>query len=247
MKKLLTRTAICVAMTHSNVYAEQYDEIREKFSQLAPFNILSVQESPHKELIEIVTEKGIFYSTRNAEYIISGSLHNFEPGLKNLTKERTEELAKHEFAILKDSFLTFKAENEKAEIVVFFDTKCGYCKKLHSEVSQYTANGVTVHYAAWPRDGIYVKAQNGKPAFTQGYHRMKNIWCADNPKTMLNMANRGQQILPATCKNKIPEHFDIGEKLGIRGTPSIFSINGTKIQDGYSPAKQIIKNLKGGA
>lgn len=53
-------------------------------------------------------------------------------------------------------------------LLVFTDITCGYCHKLHEEMKDYNALGITVRYLAFPRQGLESQAEQD----------MKSIWCA---------------------------------------------------------------------
>ena len=53
--------------------------------------------------------------------------------------------------------ITYKAENEKYVVNVFTDITCGYCRKMHAEMADYNARGITFRYLAYPRSGIIGK------------------------------------------------------------------------------------------
>jgi thiol:disulfide interchange protein DsbC len=219
-------------------------QISKKFQELTPFEVISVEDSPSKGLYQVITNKGIFYTTKDGEHVISGALHDFAPGLKNNTEERKLKIAEAQIAELKNSFITFKAPDEKHEVVVFYDTSCGYCQKLHHEIATYNASGITVHYAGFPRMGL-VDPQNGQPTIT--FSEMTSIWCADNQQMALNMVSRGAAIPSKSCNTKIPEHFSLGEQLGVAGTPAIYSTTGKLVVGGYAPAGALLSKLKGEA
>ena len=42
--------------------------------------------------------------------------------------------------------IVYKAAQEKHVITVFTDITCGYCHKLHEEMKDYNALGITVRY-----------------------------------------------------------------------------------------------------
>lgn len=237
-------TFLLLLCQHANAEssATNLSNVSRKIQQLTPFEVQSVQSLENIGLVEVVTDKGIYYSTKDAEFLISGSIYRFESGLFNLTSERKSELGAAKIEGLKDSFITYQSELQKHEIIVFYDTSCGFCKKLHSEIDALMEQGITVHYAAWPRDGVVRKFQN-KTTFTAGYERMRNIWCAGDPKSALNNANDGAKLPTALCDNKIKEQFELGEYIGVRATPSIFNMEGKVVSIGYKPALQLVDLL----
>lgn len=230
--------------TFTTAYAADLNksQISKKFQEVTKFSVLDVEQSPISSLFQIISDKGVFYVTKDGQHIISGSVHELANGLNNLTAQRQAKANAEKIAALKDTLVTFKAPNQKHEIIVFYDTTCGYCQKLHSEISTYTAAGITVHYAAFPRHGI---TDQSTGEFTQNYKDMVSIWCAENPQMMLNIAARGGATQPKTCPNPgVEEQFHLGVVLGVEGTPAMFSMEGQMVSQGYAPASVIVHNLK---
>ncbi|MGO2076278.1 DsbC family protein [Pseudoalteromonas sp. MelDa3] len=215
----------------------------DNFTKLVPIPIVAIEESPLPNMVQVVTEKGVFYATKDGKYIVAGNVHEAKEGLPNLTKARLAKENGKKIAELKESFITYKAENETSEIVVFYDTSCPYCTKFHNEVDDFNQAGVTVHYAAWPRQGVY--NQQNKAQYTGAYYKLENVWCAENPKAALDAAAHRANIPRSTCENTIPEQFALGLSLGVSGTPAVFSIDGQLVQRGYAPVDDLIKNIRG--
>ena len=215
----------------------------DNFTKLVPIPIVAIEESPLPNMVQVVTEKGVFYATKDGKYIVAGNVHEAKEGLPNLTKARLAKENGKKIAELKDSFITYKAENETSEIVVFYDTSCPYCTKFHNEVEDFNQAGVTVHYAAWPRQGVY--NQQNKTQYTGAYYKLENVWCAESPKAALDAAAHRANVPRSTCENTIPEQFALGLSLGVSGTPAVFSIDGQLVQRGYAPVDDLIKNLRG--
>ena len=65
-----------------------------------------------------------------------------------LTQERREIFANR----TTEDMIVFKPKGKtKAVLNVFTDVDCGYCRKLHREVSQLNDFGIEVRYLAYPR------------------------------------------------------------------------------------------------
>ncbi|MFT5715943.1 MAG: thiol:disulfide interchange protein DsbC [Oleiphilaceae bacterium] len=232
-----------LSATSIDLSQEAKTNIATKLEAITGFTVKSV--TPHDiGLIEVITEKGIFYSTPDGSYLINGQVHVFEDGLYNLTAQAKSDVAKTDIEDMKSSFVTFKADNQKHELVVFFDTDCGYCRKMHNEMSQYNAMGITIHYAMWPRQGVYVPQSNGQ-VYTQGFLNMQSIVCAPNPEMAMNMVMRDSVIPKSSCDNKIEESYALGHWLGVQGTPAVYDLEGKQVTRGYLPPAKLIKVLEG--
>lgn len=240
MKVALLTLAIIAA---SSVGAAELNksQISKKFQSVVPFTVIDIEESPVSGFYQVLTKSGIYYASKDGKHIFSGSVHDFEAGLKNHTAIRQRQINELEINRLKDKYITFKAPNEKHEILVFFDTSCGYCQKLHSEIAAFNAKGITVHYAAWPRQGVKIP---NSADYTANYLEMESIWCADNPAMMLNLSERGGAIPSNPCRNSgVDEQYNLGTTLGIRGTPAIFTLKGNEVIPGYAPADRVLQRL----
>ena len=104
----------------------------------------------------------------------------------------------------------------KASVLVFTDTDCGFCRRLHTAMDEYHAHGIEVRYLAYPRAGV------GSPT----YEKMVSAWCADDPQGALTALKRGDEIPQKSCVNPVAEHYELGQSVGITGTPSILLPNG---------------------
>ncbi|MGO3898078.1 MAG: DsbC family protein [Psychrobacter sp.] len=129
-------------------------------------------------------------------------------------------------AVDKKDMVIYPAKGEtKSIIYAFTDADCGYCRKLHSEIDDINARGVEVRYLAWPRS-------------QQSIPKMEAIWCSEDRKAAMNQAKTGANVQAPSCANPVQEHMALGAKLGVRGTPAIFTEAGQQI-GGYLPAAQL--------
>ena len=103
-----TRLGVAIAATIAVSFSsfalaqvESKASISQKFQQLVPFEVVEVNEHV-SGLYEIVTATGIFYSSKDGNYLFSGSLHAFENGLPNLTEAKKRQVASGVIAKLKN-------------------------------------------------------------------------------------------------------------------------------------------------
>ena len=85
--------------------------------------------------------------------------------------------------------IVYKAPQEKHVITVFTDITCGYCHKLHEQMADYNALGITVRYLAFPRQGLESDAEK----------EMKAIWCAKDKNKAFDDVMAGKSVAPASC------------------------------------------------
>ena len=128
----------------------------------------------------------------------------------------------------KKEMIVYKAAQEKHVITVFTDITCGYCHKLHEEMKDYNALGITVRYLAFPRAGVQ----------SQPEQDMKAIWCAKDRNKAFDDAMNGKGVKPASCDIDIANHYALGVQFGVSGTPAIVLSNGYVVP-GYQGPKEM--------
>lgn len=232
--KLLSLGACAVLLLSSSLSAsEQHiDQVRERLLQIQPdLPIETVALSAMPELYQVQLRGGrILYVSASAEFIFQGQLLQVQDGVPvNLTEQAERKALVEQMRGLKtQEMVVFPAQTAQTSITVFTDPDCGYCQKLHSEVSELNRAGVDVRYLAFPRGGL------AGPA----YDSLVSVWCADDRLAAMTQAKQGKKIAQKKCKNPVEKHYALGQTIGVRGTPTIVLANG-EIIPGYQPAKQL--------
>lgn len=184
-------------------------------------------------LMEVITDQGLVYASDDGRYIVSGRIFKItgsEPD--NVSETVLENMRVKDLELVQDSVIEFQAPNEKHVIHVFTDTSCGYCRQLHERIDEYLAAGITVRYLAWPRNGMQSKAAND----------LKNVWCADDSKAALSAAKNDEPLNSAQCNDPVAQHYALGQKFGVRGTPAIVFESG-RMLPGYVPPERLAAEL----
>ena len=186
-------------------------------------------------LVEIDNGAMIVYGTEDGRYLLSGEL--YELGGDDLINVTEAYRAGHRQELMasldRGDMVVFSPAGEtKAAITVFTDVDCGYCRKLHLEVPDLNKAGVEVRYLAYPRAGVGSKS----------YEKIVSAWCADKPNDALTDLKMGKEIPTKTCDNPVASQFDLGQKVGVRGTPAILLDNGEMLP-GYMPAADLVATL----
>ena len=176
------------------------------------------------------------YVTKDGNFFIYGDIYKINiDSISNITDL---EISKRRSIILSNlkpsELISFKSKNEKYSVTVFTDVDCGYCRKLHNQIEEYNKLGITINYAAFPRSGL------GTGSFT----KMVNAWCSDNTKLSLTRLKNNKEVDVNFCDNQpVSKHYAIGKKLGVTGTPAIFSTEGILIP-GYLSPEDLLTKLK---
>lgn len=200
--------------------------------------ITSVKPAPIAGLYEVMLGPTVLYMTPDAKYVFKGDVIDLD-GRVNLTDQRRTQARVEAFHQVADSSaITFAATGgkKKHSIYVFTDIDCGYCRKMHQQIKALNDGGVTVNYLAFPRTGLD----------SESYDKAVAVWCAADPKVALTDAKLGKRIKSAKCDDPVAKHFHLGEAMGVRGTPAVYSEAGEEL-GGYIPAKELLDILEQGS
>jgi thiol:disulfide interchange protein DsbC len=205
-------------------------EIAKKFPGAKPEDIVP---SPIKGILEIHLGGDVAYISADGRYLISGDLFDVD-ARTNLTEAGRSDTRKKLLAKLDEKEMIVFAPDTatKHTITVFTDVECGYCRKLHSEIDKLNKLGVRVRYMAYPRAGPN----------TADWAKMEAVWCSKDRKTALTQAKLGNDPKAASCATPVAKQYELGEKMGVRGTPAIFTMTGDYI-GGYLPPQELLKQL----
>jgi len=233
MKKVIKIAALSLfGLTLSVAHADE-NAIRQALTKSMPsVKVGSVKPSEISGLYEVTVGGNIFYVSDDGKYLVQGHLVDVAARV-DLTEEKLSGVRKQAIEKLGlDKMIVFKPKESKYTVSIFTDIDCGYCRKLHSEIDQYMAEGITIQYLFFPRAG----------KGSDSYHKAVSVWCADDRKAALTAAKKGDTPPAKTCANPIDEHMQLAEDFEVKGTPMIVTEKGN-IFPGYLPAKQLAEAL----
>jgi thiol:disulfide interchange protein DsbC len=195
-----------------------------------------VRSSPMAGIYEVVMGGEVAYISADGRFLIAGDMYEID-SRTNVTeagrqKTRVQALSKLD----EKDMIVFKPQKVKYTITVFTDVECGYCRKLHSEIAQLNDRGVQVRYLAYPRAG---------PG-TEDWAKMEAVWCSTDRKKAITDAKAGKTVKAQQCATPVAKQYRLGEQLGVRGTPAIFTETGEYI-GGYLAPDQMVSRLDGTA
>ena len=234
MKKVIGFTALMLfGLTCVTANADE-EAIRKALSLAMPASkVEAIKPSVIKGLYEAAVGANIYYVSEDGKYLIQGRLVDIA-ARKDLTEEKlngTRKLAIENMG--KENMIIFKAKIPKYTVTIFTDIDCGYCRKLHSELDQYSAEGITIQYLFFPRAG----------KGSESYNKAVSVWCADDRNAALTAAKKDKSIAVKTCDNPIDKHMKLAEDFDVKGKPMIVT-EGGNILPGYLPAKQLVEALE---
>lgn len=193
----------------------------------------SIVETAVSGLFEVSYGSTIFYFNKDASMMFRGDIIDVKNRVNLTEKKRGEARGKLLQSMDQSQMIVYPAKNEKSKVTVFTDIDCPYCVKLHREMADYNAEGITVRYMAYPRSGIG----------TGSYQKAVSVWCADDRAKAMTDAKEGKPVPQKSCDNPVAQQFQLGQALGVQGTPAMFLEDGSSLP-GYVPAKRLAKVIK---
>jgi thiol:disulfide interchange protein DsbC len=197
----------------------------------------SVLTSEIPGLFAVQFAKGpLIYANAAGDHFVVGDMFRVESGgFVNLAEQRRDGDRKSRIdAVDSSEMIVFSpAGAPRASITVFTDVTCFYCQKLHKEVPELNKRGVEVRYLAYPRAGVG----------SDGFRQLASAWCSDNPQESLTKLKNKESIAQNVCPtNPIAKQYQLGQELGVRGTPAIVTESGQMIP-GYQSADELVVTL----
>ncbi|GAB5380912.1 MAG: bifunctional protein-disulfide isomerase/oxidoreductase DsbC [Aliiglaciecola sp.] len=212
---------------------KDYEAVKQNIENILRFEVLAIGDAPVPGLVQVSTNRGFFYTSVDGKFLISGKIFNVEEGMRDETEKSLAKLRLDGITDFNQSVIEFKAPDEKFVINVFTDISCGYCRKLHREIEEYNANGITVRYLAFPRGGLS----------SQSYKDMVSVWCAKDQHDAMTTAKSGGSVAESSCANSVAQQYAFGQQVGVTGTPNIILPDGSMVP-GYQPAHALLNTLK---
>lgn len=177
-----------------------------------------------------VTGEGLppFFSDKAGKHIIQGQIIAVgEPIPIDISAAFIADNAQQALkAVDKKDMIIYPAVGKtKSVLYAFTDADCGYCRKMHEEMTDINARGIEVRYLAWPRS-------------EESVPKMEAIWCSEDRRAAMDQAKMGAEVQGPTCNNPVQQQVALGAALGVRGTPAVFTQTGEQV-GGYLPAAQL--------
>jgi thiol:disulfide interchange protein DsbC len=233
--QILAAAALALASTFAVADPAAEQAIRKTLDTLKlEVPVESVASSPFNGLYEVKLKGGrVLYASADGQFVMQGYLFQIQDGKPVNLTEKTERqaIAKTINGIPVAEMVVYPAIGQtKSHITVFTDTTCPYCHKLHAEVPELNRLGIEVRYVAFPRQGL------GSP----GDEQLQAVWCSKDRRASMDKMVAGETIKAPKCANPVTNQFEMGQSIGVTGTPAIVLQNGQMIP-GYQPAPQVAK------
>ena len=203
--------------------------LKAKLEALLPGMVLeSMAPLDNTGFVEAVVDGQVVYFSKDARYVFQGEVIALETR-QNITELKQAGIKKTALAALnEDDMIVFEPKKTEHTLTVFTDIDCGYCRKLHQQMSEYNELGIKIRYMAFPRSGPN----------TDSFNKAVNVWCAEDRQQAMTDSKSGSSLKSETCVNPVASHFEAGRRLGVTGTPALFLESG-ELLPGYIPPKRL--------
>lgn len=214
-----------------SVFAADAVETPAQVAQTLGISLKDVRQSPIPGMYEVHKDHQFGYVTTDGKYLIQGDLVNLKTG-EQITEEHRRQDRLTSLAKLGDENMITYAPAPPIKtrylVTVFTDVTCPFCRRMHSEMAEFNQRGIAIRYAFYPRSGPH----------TAAFREAEAVWCSKDRHAALDAAfadaGEGKSIPQKndSCSNPVLREYNLGQELGLRGTPMLILPNGKKV-DGY--------------
>lgn len=236
MLRVLALLSLLVAwpLAVSAASGDDLAAVKEKLADRLP-NVPVDDLRPSKVMpgwYELEYDMQLLYISVDGKHLFLGDLLDLETRT-NLTQTWRERTALRLIAAVgEENMIVMGPKDAKRTITVFTDIDCPYCARLHKEVPELTKHGVKVRYLLFPRNGLE----------SETYRRSVAVWCAGDRAKAVDIAKTGGKLDMKTCPNPVARHHELGLRLKVAGTPTIYLDDG-KVLGGYVPSERLLAIL----
>lgn len=230
---------LAIGMVTVAASAQEREQLsrEELAAQFPGMDVKDIHEAALPGLYEVSMGSSVAYVSKDGRYVLQGDLYDLEENA-NLTEKRRSTAREAMLSRVDPAtMIVFSpgADAVKYTVTVFTDIDCGYCRQFHRDIDKVTAMGIEVHYLSYPRTG----------PDTESWAKAEKVWCAEDRKAALTDAKLGGHVPEETCESSpVASHYELGNDIGVRGTPSIFAANGEQL-GGYVTPEQLLELLEG--
>ena len=179
----------------------------------------------------------VVYISADGRYLLQGDIIDLDNQINLSENARNEARSDMMSAYPEDQMIIFSPDEKRYSVSVFTDVDCAFCRRLHSQIDEYMAQGIEIRYLLYPRNG----------PTSESWTKAEKVWCADDRKAALTQAKLDQTFPSHDCDpSVVSKHYAMGQDVGLRGTPAIVLEDGTLIS-GYMPPLQLAEALAANA
>jgi thiol:disulfide interchange protein DsbC len=167
----------------------------------------------------LIGDDMIYFDAKVTNFVV-GNLIDAST-MANMTEARVAELNAIDIKQLplNDAIKVVRGKGERV-MYIFTDVDCPFCTRLEQTLE--TMDNVTMYNFMFPIDSLHPKATE----------KQKAIWCAkDRVAAWQDAVLRNKHVANADtkCPNPVDATKALGQKLGVRATPSFFLADGRMV------------------
>ena len=193
--------------------------------------------SPVSGLYEVRHDHEFGYVTANGQYLIQGDLIDLDSGEEITEEHRRADRLEALRTLPDDQYIQYSPApplRTKYVVTVFTDVDCPFCRMMHKQMANYNEAGIAIRYAFFPRSG----------PDTPSFAKAEAVWCSKDRRQALTLAKEDKRIgSDISCSNPVAAQYQLGQDLGLRGTPMLILPNGARV-DGYRSPQMLTKMLQ---
>ncbi|MEY2632369.1 MAG: hypothetical protein RIR00_1023 [Pseudomonadota bacterium] len=215
LKKFLPALALGLGVTLA--HADE-DSVRKAVESRLNTKVDHIVKTSYLDLYELFVDGQIIYTDEKQTVFFIGNLVDAKT-MQSITEERLNKLTAIRFTDLPLERAIKQVRGDgKRVLVTFEDPNCGYCKRLAKDLLR--ADNVTVYTFLLPILG------------DDSRKRARQLWCSANRAKAWNewMAENIPPTAGENCDTSaVTKNVELGKKLGITGTPTLFFADGERV------------------
>ncbi len=244
MKKILLKlVATAVVLGFATIVTAADDpaelqRVREKVSGLfGEIQQENISASPVDGWYTIRKGAIVAYVSADGRYLLQGDMIDLQEQVNLSENARNESRSEMLSAYPEDQMIVFSPKEKRYSVSIFTDVDCTFCRRLHSQMDEYLAQGIQIRYLLYPRNG----------PTSESWTKAEKVWCADDRNAALTQAKLDESFPTHECDpSVVSKHYAMGQDVGLRGTPAIVFEDGTLVS-GYLPPLKLAEALAANA
>lgn len=231
---LMRKLALSLLLAPLGALTALADQVPPELAAIFPgLTASQVRPAPMPGFHEVRVGAQILYVSTDGRFLVQGELFDVASET-NLTEQRRAS-ARVEAVddVSEGTMIVFAPPEFQHTITVFTDIDCGYCRRMHQHMEEYNRLGIAIEYLFFPRAGM------GSDSFDKAV----SVWCSDDRHKAMDEAKAGVVLDKKQCSNPIEADYDLGNRIGVTGTPAVFTESGLQL-GGYMPPDQLLQRLE---
>ncbi|ARP92103.1 disulfide bond formation protein DsbC [Bordetella genomosp. 9] len=205
------------------------DAVAARFHERFPdLNVTAVRRTPYG-LFEVQVGMDLIYTDASVGWVMEGPLIDAVTR-RDVTRERQEQIGSIAFSQLPLDLAIKRVNGDGSRVVAIFeDPNCGYCKQLRQTLEDVP--NLTIYTFIYP-----ILAPDSRV-------KARDIWCAPKPaQAWDDWMVRGKTPPTGSCNAPIDQVLALGQRLMVRGTPTLFFADGSRVS-GALPRDELMTYL----